>query len=280
MKKDFKKKKPSIETDNQNLIRTLKEMPNTVKKKARVAKEKEKIRKNFLKAKKEIFGSSFCPSDFDSTFKDSAAPKEGSLTLQRGPMQTPNNLLPKDGDVRLYPAVFDEPKADRLFEALTEEIAWKQEPIRIFGKMVLQPRLTAWYGDEGRSYSYSGITMTPMSWTPSLLEIKARVEDIFGMSFNSALLNLYRDEKDSVGWHRDNEKELGPNPTIASVSFGVTREFQFRHGTEKNLRVTLPLPHGSVLLMSGETQHHWHHAIPKKRTSLGPRINITFRSLR
>jgi alkylated DNA repair dioxygenase AlkB len=141
----------------------------------------------------------------------------------------------------------------------------------------MQPRLTALYGDDNKSFSYSGITMKPYPWTEALIKIKQKIEIESGVVFTTALLNYYRNEKDSMGWHRDNEKELGPKPVIGSVSFGATREFQLRHYYEKNLRTSVELNHGSFLLMKNETQHHWEHAIPKKNKALDERINITFR---
>lgn len=141
----------------------------------------------------------------------------------------------------------------------------------------MQPRLTAWYGDAGKDYSYSGITMQPLAWTDTLMAIKQSADKVAGVSFNSALLNLYRDGKDSMGWHRDNEKELGTNPVIASVSFGAPRRFLLRHYTDKKLVREIVLTHGSLLLMRGETQHYWEHSIPKTAKPAGSRINITFR---
>lgn len=187
------------------------------------------------------------------------------------------NLLPTDGEVFYYTSIFSLVESDAYFSSLVSEIAWKQEPIFVFGKPIMQPRLTAWYGDQGKEYSYSGITMRPSLWTPTLLEIKQRIESISGVQFNSALLNQYRDGNDSVGWHRDNEKELGENPAIASVSFGATRTFHFRHSKNKELKTSIELEHGSLLLMTGETQHKWHHSILKTQKFVGPRINITFR---
>jgi alkylated DNA repair dioxygenase AlkB len=189
------------------------------------------------------------------------------------------NLLPKDGDAFLYEEFFSAEESQYFFQTLLNEIAWVQEPIKIFGKMIMQPRLTAWYGDSGLPYTYSGITMSAKPWTTSLLEIKNRIENVSGAHFNSVLLNQYRNERDSMGWHRDNERELGVNPTIGSVSFGATREFQFRHCADKSLRVSLPLVNGSFLLMSGRTQHHWLHCVPKRAKSSAIRINLTFRQI-
>ncbi|SFD84393.1 Alkylated DNA repair dioxygenase AlkB [Chitinophaga sp. CF118] len=190
------------------------------------------------------------------------------------------NLLPEDGEVYFYPELFTTVESDRLYELLSREIEWKQEPIFIMGKSILQPRLTAWYGDIDKPYSYSGITMEPHHWTPALLEIKSKIETIAGVCFTSVLLNFYRDGKDSMGWHRDNEKELGVNPVIGSVSFGSPRTFCLKHYKEKTLIKKIPLTHGSFLLMKGSTQHHWLHSIPKQPGITGGRINLTFRVIK
>lgn len=189
------------------------------------------------------------------------------------------NLLPFDGETFYFGDFFKKTAADQFFEKLKSEIEWKQEPIKIFGKAIMQPRLTALYGNPEKPYGYSGIIMQPFAWTDFLLEIKNRVEEKAKTNFTHVLLNYYRDGKDSMGWHRDNEAVLGPNPTIASVSFGETREFQIRHHTEKKYKLKLPLDHGSLLIMSGNSQHHWEHQIPKTTKSIGPRINLTFRKI-
>jgi alkylated DNA repair dioxygenase AlkB len=186
-------------------------------------------------------------------------------------------ILPKDGEVLFYPQLFTADESEDHFTSLKNNINWKHEPIKIFGKEVMQPRLTAWYGDA--EYSYSGITMQPNAWTETLLQIKTKIETIAGVTFNSALLNQYRNENDSMGWHRDNEKELGKNPIIASVSFGATRTFQFKHYFDKKLKTSIALNDGSFLLMRGETQHFWQHCVPKTTKPIGPRINLTFRIL-
>ncbi|SKC86766.1 alpha-ketoglutarate-dependent dioxygenase AlkB family protein [Ohtaekwangia koreensis] len=195
-------------------------------------------------------------------------------------MEVISAILPKDGEVSFFPNLFTREESDVYFDVLMNEIPWKQEPIRIFGKTVMQPRLTAWYGDPGKHYSYSGITMSPANWTDALLKIKQRIETVSPVIFNSALLNLYRDQSDSMGWHRDNEKELGINPVIASVTFGATRRFLLRHYTDKDLKQSLALTHGSLLLMQGRTQHAWEHSVPKQSSIMGSRINITFRVIK
>jgi alkylated DNA repair dioxygenase AlkB len=191
----------------------------------------------------------------------------------------PVNILPARGEAYFYPALFSGSEADSLFSALIHEIPWQQQPIKIFGKEVMQPRLTAWYGDAGISYSYSGITLQPLTWTDKLHIIRRKAEIAAGVTFTGALLNLYRDGKDSMGWHRDNEKELGTNPVIGSVSFGATRQFQLRSYADKSKPISIDLTHGSFLLMKGETQHYWEHRVAKKEGITEARINITFRVL-
>lgn len=164
-------------------------------------------------------------------------------------------------------------------QQLQKNLEWRHEPIRIFGKMVMQPRLTALYGDPDRPYGYSGISMNPLVWTKELFELKEAIEKFTGDQFTHVLCNLYRDGQDSMGWHRDNEAVLGKNPSIASVTFGATRVFQIRHYEAKSHKIDLPLTHGSLLLMTGESQHHWEHQIPKSKKAFGPRINLTFRKL-
>lgn len=190
------------------------------------------------------------------------------------------NILPFDGEVYHYPQFFSSVEADLLFTTLQKDIPWKQEPIVIFGKQVMQPRLTAWYADEGVSYKYSGVTLMARPYPEFLKTIKQRVEQATGFNFNSALLNFYRDQTDSMGWHRDNEKELGLNPVIASVSLGASREFKFKNYHDKETKVSVLLGHGDLLLMQGKTQHDWSHAIAKSTRAIGPRINITFRLIK
>ena len=187
------------------------------------------------------------------------------------------NLLPFDGEAYLHENVFDAQECKFYLAQLMEEIDWKQEPIKIFGKAVMQPRLTAWCSNNNRCYSYSGITMQAQAFSKSLMLIKQKVDSLSEVPFSNALLNWYRDGNDSMGWHRDNEKELGENPMIASVSFGASRKFEFRNYANKNLKQTLILPSGSVLIMKGNTQQYWEHQLPKSSQVLLPRINITFR---
>ena len=187
------------------------------------------------------------------------------------------NLNMPDAEVLFYPNLFSTSESMDLFHDLTQSTAWEQREIHVPGKTVPLPRLTAWYGDSGKTYRYSGMTHDPHPWTPSLTTIKERVEAVANMQFNSALLNLYRNEQDSVSWHSDDEPELGPNPVIASVSFGAPRLFQFKHKHDSKLRRDTELTSGSLLLMRGTTQKFWKHQIPKAKEPCGARINLTFR---
>lgn len=189
------------------------------------------------------------------------------------------NILPRDGEAFLLDGFFDKEDSDRYLDLLTTGIAWHQEPIVIMGRTVMQPRLTALHGDGDKPYRYSGITMTPHPWTATLLEIRNGIESVMNHRFTTALLNLYRNGDDSMGWHSDNEKELGRNPAIASVSFGARRTFQFRHRTDSSARAEVSLGHGSLLIMRGTTQHYWLHRLPKRSGVSEPRINITFRTI-
>jgi alkylated DNA repair dioxygenase AlkB len=197
---------------------------------------------------------------------------EGAASAETGAP----NLLPCDGPVFLYAEALARADADRLLAALRDGIAWRQEVATLMGRRVPIPRLTAWHGAAG--YVYSGIRMAPAPWTPPLLELKALAEAIARQNFNSVLLNLYRDGRDSVSWHADNEPGLGPNPVIASLSLGAVRRFQLKHRRRPE-RVSLDLPHGSCLIMAGATQHHWLHQLPKTKAPVGPRINLTFRRM-
>ncbi len=178
----------------------------------------------------------------------------------------------------LYRDFFHSALAESYFSVLCTTIAWQQSEIQIAGRWVKIPRLNAWYGDPDALYQYSGTRFKPLTWLPELLQIKQSVEQASGYEFNSVLANLYRDGRDSVAWHADDETELGINPAIASVSFGGTRRFQLKHKTDKSRpRLDLDLPGNSLLLMSGKLQHRWKHQVPKLRGSVGRRLNLTFR---
>jgi len=182
-----------------------------------------------------------------------------------------------DGEARLWPAAFGPEEASRLFDALRTGIRWRQEEVTIFGQRRLVPRLVAWHGDPGASYRYSGTDHYPEPWTPALECVRGKVRELSGVEFNAVLLNLYRDGRDGMGWHADDEPELGRDPVIASVSLGAPRRFCLRHRRRKDLKLDLELPHGSLLVMAGPMQHHWVHALPKTRRPVGERINLTFR---
>lgn len=186
--------------------------------------------------------------------------------------------MPSTEQLQYHPNLFDSQEQSLLMNALQEEIPWKQEQIKLFGKTHPTPRLTAWHGDAHCVYKYSGVVNQPFPWTPSLLTIKDRIEQLLHPAkFNCVLLNFYRDGHDKMGWHSDDEKELGPNPNIASVSFGATRRFDFKHKTDPSKKFSLELHSGSVLLMQGDMQHHWLHQLPAQKRINEPRINLTFR---
>jgi len=187
-----------------------------------------------------------------------------------------------DSDISIYQDHFDSEIAGNLLRELAKEIPWVQNKIKFYGKENLVPRLESWHGDEGMSYTYSGIKMDAKPWTKNLLVIKESIEPIAKTTFNSVLINYYRDGKDRVAWHSDDEKELGKNPVIASVSLGAERKFKLRHKKykENQLQHEVFLQSGSLLLMSGSTQHHWLHEIPRTAKPIGPRINLTFRVIK
>ena len=187
-----------------------------------------------------------------------------------------------DAELSYYPEFFETKQADGLLAKLKDGIEWTQNTIRFYGKESLVPRMEAWYGDEGKSYAYSGIHMDPKPWTEELIIIKHKIEPLAGVSFNSVLINYYRNGKDRVAWHSDDERELGKNPVIGSVSLGAERKFKLRHKRYKTngLKHEILLRHGSFLLMKGSTQHHWMHEIPRTAKPIGPRINLTFRIIK
>jgi alkylated DNA repair dioxygenase AlkB len=185
-----------------------------------------------------------------------------------------------DAEIIYYPQFFDKEQADIIFAELVKEIPWQQDEIRVYGKIHPQPRLTALFGNEGKPYSYSNITMQPHPWNSLLQKLKTEIENVADVNFTTVLLNQYRDGKDSNGWHADNEKELGINPVIASLSFGAERTFQLKHNLDKDLKKSIVLQHGSLLIMKGTTQHFWKHQIPKTAKPIGPRINGTFRIIK
>ena len=182
-----------------------------------------------------------------------------------------------DAVIQLIDPFIGERDAHQLFSDLYKATPWRQDHIRMYGRDIVIPRLQAWYGDQGCSYSYSGIRLQPLEWTSLLLNIKQRIEETLETPFNSVLINLYRHGQDSNGWHADNEPELGLEPVIASLSLGAVRRFRFRNNQEKNNTVTLDLNPGSLLVMAGSTQQCWQHCVPKTARAVEPRINLTFR---
>jgi alkylated DNA repair dioxygenase AlkB len=169
-------------------------------------------------------------------------------------------------------------QATAIYQQLLNEISWRQDNIKMFGKVIAIPRLQAWYGDNQLTYRYSNITLTALPWTKTLWQLKGLVNDYCQFDFNAVLVNQYRNEHDSVGWHSDNEAELGSNPVIASLSFGAEREFLLRHNVSKE-KCKLMLANGSLLKMSGLTQAHYQHSIAKQTHTCLPRINLTFRKI-
>jgi len=169
---------------------------------------------------------------------------------------------------------------DLVMRQLIDKVSWRAENIVVWGRTHPQPRLIAWYGDAGKNYTYSGTLWEPLPWTAVLLDIKSRVEGATRTDFNSVLLNYYRDHRDSMGFHSDDEPEFGEEPVLASLSLGKERTFILKHRRDKTLRpVRLKLASGSLLLMKGNTQHYWKHGIDKEARPCGPRVNLTFRRI-
>ena len=196
---------------------------------------------------------------------------EGSATEQ---------LPIADADVSLYHQVDLGRCYDKLLRELIDSTIWQQKEITLFGKAHQQPRLSAWYGDNESVYTYSGITLQPRPWNQTLLNLQARIESMVAHGFNSVLLNYYRDHRDSMGMHSDDESELGKRPVIASLSLGEERTLLLQHRYRKDLgTLKLPLPSGSLLVMKGDTQRHWKHGITKQNQPCGPRVNLTFRTI-
>lgn len=190
-------------------------------------------------------------------------------------------LKPDLPDAKLvyYPKFLNTSEADFYFTTFLKELKWEQHNIKIFGKTIPQPRLTALYAENNISYSYSNLTLHPHLFTPQLKELQQKLISVTECSFTHSLANLYRDGNDSMGWHSDDEKELGENPVIASLSLGDVRKFQLKHKFRKELKCDLDLEHGSLLIMEGATQHFWKHQLPKTKKDKSPRINLTFRRI-
>ena len=212
----------------------------------------------------------------DSGGRDCVGAGAGELGTPLAPRRIRRPGLALD----LFEHVWEPEEASALFQALRTQIAWEQHAVRLFGRHVPCPRLSAWHGEPGARYVYSGIALVAAGWQQDVLAVLRRVERVVGATFDSVLVQLYRDGSDSMGWHSDDEPALGPRPLIASVSLGASRRFVLRHRTRRDVeRVELWLDDASLLVMRGDTQHAWHHALPKTRRPVGPRINLTFRRL-
>ena len=199
--------------------------------------------------------------------------------LMNGPQRFEKHLI-EHGEYWFMSNFLSEDQAIQQESLLLNTIEWKQEEVYVFGKKYREPRKTAWYGDESSVYSYAGKTNHPLPWTEALFQLKTDIEALLpGASFNSVLLNQYRDGNDKMGWHSDNEKELGKNPIIASLSLGATRFFDLKHKRIKSLKKRLELPAGSLLIMCGSTQENWLHQVPQQKRVTSPRINLTFRKI-
>lgn len=188
------------------------------------------------------------------------------------------NLLPYDGIATYYGKVIDSHLSAHYLEKLLATVAWKNDEAIIFGRHVITKRMAAWYGNRAYDYTYSNVTKKALPWTSELANLKKLVESKSGASFNSCLLNLYHSGDEGMAWHSDDEKSLGRNTTIASLSLGAERKFAFRHKSTKQT-VSILLENGSLLVMKGETQSNWLHSLPKTKKVLMPRVNLTFRTI-
>ena len=197
--------------------------------------------------------------------------------FDNSPVET-KNILPKDGMVNYYGKLLDKKEADHYFEKLISTIQWKNDEAIIFGKKIITKRKVAWYGEKPFEYTYSKTTKSALPWTQELLELKSRIEQETGDTFNSCLLNLYHTGEEGMAWHSDGEADLKKNGSIASLSFGAERKFSFKHKRTKET-VSLLLQHGSLLMMKGTTQQNWLHRLPPAKLIIKPRINLTFRTI-
>lgn len=184
-----------------------------------------------------------------------------------------------DGELHFNPQWLARAEADALMDALMDQVHWETHRIKLFGQEHDSPRLSCWIGDPGASYVYSRVRFEPRPWPPALAALRARVDEASGEAMNSVLANLYRSGQDAMGWHSDDEPELGARPVIASLSLGATRRFRFRHRRDHSKTFAIELPHGSLLLMSGDTQANWQHALPRTARTVAPRLNLTFRQI-
>ena len=189
-----------------------------------------------------------------------------------------NGALP-GAELRYAPDWLPAERADELFATLRQSVPWETHRIRLFGREVDSPRQSCWIGDAEAAYTYSGTRFEPHPWPAELQVLRCQLANELGCEFNSVLANRYRDGRDCMGWHSDNESELGPNPLIASLSLGATRRFVLKHRHEPSRRLELELPHGSLLVMEGDTQRNYKHALPRTAKPVGERINLTFRRI-
>ena len=190
-----------------------------------------------------------------------------------------NIIRLQDADLSYYPKFLNKEKADRLCNIFLKELAWEQYYIKLFGKTIAQPRLSTLYASNKKPYTYSGLQLSPNPYTVELKNLNVLLSELTGNEFTHCLVNLYRDGSDSMGWHADNEKELGNEPLIASISLGMQRNFQLKHKINPELKHSLALEHGSLLIMKGKTQEFWKHQLPKTKKNIGSRINLTFRTI-
>ncbi|HEY2735582.1 MAG TPA: alpha-ketoglutarate-dependent dioxygenase AlkB [Polyangiales bacterium] len=190
--------------------------------------------------------------------------------------------LKDGGELTLFPQFIPVAERAQLFAGLRDALPWQSREIRVAGRLVREPRLTAWVGDPAAVYTYSGRRNEPMPWPELLVPLRERISQTAREEMNSVLANLYRDGRDSMGFHADKERELGIDPVIASLSLGATRRFQLRHRSDRDARLDLDLDlgDGSLLVMAGTLQHHFRHGVPKQPGVLAPRINLTFRRVR
>ena len=184
-----------------------------------------------------------------------------------------------DADLRYFPRWVDADLADGWLSELSTQTPWSQPQIKLYGRSIAVPRLVAWYGDADAHYRYFGFTHEPLAWTPLLADIRQRVQQQVGQRLNGVLLNYYRDGQDAMGWHSDDERELGQQPLVVSLNLGATRRFDFRRKGASRIEYSISLEHGSLLVMSGLTQHYWQHQIARTRKVRAPRLNLTFRQI-
>lgn len=196
------------------------------------------------------------------------------------PPSSSNRIALPEAEIILYPQAIAKERADALFEQLRREVAWERRKGKLYGREYEVPRLQAWYGDSGVSYVYSGMKLVAEGWLAVLRELRDWLETVEPAGYNAVLANHYRDGNDGVGWHSDDEPGLGDEPVIASLSFGATRRFDLAHRERKDLKTSIDLTHGSLLLMKGSTQRCWRHQIPRQRKITSPRINLTFRVMK